>query len=151
MTLWRDGGGLRVVELGDGIAAAYGARLLADFGADVIKVEPPDGDSTRAIGPFRDDVADREASGMFLYLNFNKRGVTLDLARPPDVQRLLVLLADADVLIENLGARALDRIVDVAALPARLVVCSISAYGQDGPKAGYAGSEIAACASGGLM
>src|SRR5690348_3639315 len=100
--------GPRVVELGGGIAAAYGARLLADFGADVIKVEPPGGDPARRAGPFPGDKPHPEKSGLFLYLNFNKRGVTLDITTATGAVRLAELLADADVLIENLGPGRLD-------------------------------------------
>ena len=75
-------GPLRVLELGGGVSAAYAAKLLGDHGADVIKVEPPDGDPTRRRGPFPDDIEDPEKSGTFLALNVNKRGVCLDVADP---------------------------------------------------------------------
>jgi crotonobetainyl-CoA:carnitine CoA-transferase CaiB-like acyl-CoA transferase len=142
-----------VVELGGGIAAAYGARLLADFGADVIKVEPPGaGDESRRAGPFPGDESHPEKSGLFLYLNCRKRGVTLDITTATGASVLARLLADADALIENLGAGALDALpLPEGALHERLVVCSISPYGQDGPKAGYKGSEITAYAAGGMM
>ncbi|MGH2585625.1 MAG: CaiB/BaiF CoA transferase family protein, partial [Dehalococcoidia bacterium] len=148
---WRDDG-LRVVELGGGISAAYGARLLGDFGADVIKVEPPEGDAARQAGPFPDDVTHAEKSGLFLYLNVNKRSIVLDLHAVAGAERLAHLLRDADVLIENLGAGVLDALpLPVGALQPRLVVCSISAYGQDGPKAAYLSSEIGAYAAGGML
>jgi len=148
---WQDSG-LRVVELGSGIQAAFGARLLADFGADVIKVEPPaTGDASRRAGPFPAGVADTERSGLFLYLNFGKRGVTLDPRTTKGAQLLAGLLAEADIVIENLGAGEFDRILPESARPRRLVVCSISHYGQSGPKAGYLGSELSAYASGGMM
>ncbi|HEY7270990.1 MAG TPA: CaiB/BaiF CoA-transferase family protein [Dehalococcoidia bacterium] len=150
--LWRRDG-LRVVELGSGISAAFGARLLADFGADVIKVEAPgSGDETRAFGPFPGDVPHSEKSGLYLYLNFGKRGVTLDVNNATGADLLARLLADADVLIENLGTGALDKLpLPEGAIGERLVVCSISPYGQDGPKAHYQGSELSAYASGGMM
>jgi crotonobetainyl-CoA:carnitine CoA-transferase CaiB-like acyl-CoA transferase len=140
------------VELGGGISAAYAARLLADFGADIVKVEPPEGDEARRAGPFPGDQPHPEKSGLFLYLNFNKRAITLDSTAPTGAALLARLLADADILIENLGAGGLDALpLPPGALPERLVVCSISPYGQDGPKAGYRASEISAYASGGLM
>ena len=71
--------GLRVLEVGGQVSAAYATRLLADLGADVIKVEPPDGDETRRIGPFPEDAPHAEKSGLFLHLNANKRGITLNL------------------------------------------------------------------------
>lgn len=152
MGLWT-GGGLRVLELGSGISAAFGARLLADFGADVIKIEAPGlGDATRRAGPFLRDVPDAETSGLFLYLNFNKRGVTLDVTTPSGAALFARLLEQADVLIENLGAGGLAALpLPPGAIPERVIVCSISAYGQDGPKAEYAGSELSAYASGGMM
>ena len=150
--LWR-GDGLHVVELGGGISAAYGARLLADFGADVIKVEAPEGgDEARHTGPFPGDEPHPEKSGLFLYLNFNKRAITLDLSDDSGAELLARLLVGADVLIENLGPGELDLLpLPEGALHQRLVVCSISPYGQDGPKAEYLGSEITAFASGGMM
>ena len=147
---WRSDA-LRVVELGSGISAAFGARLLADFGADVIKVEPPGGDASRRVGPFPGDTPDPERSGSFLYLNFNKRGISLDPSTESGRSLLGALLVEADAVIENLGPGAFDSLTRGLALPGRLVVCSVSPYGQDGPRAGYRGSEISACASGGLM
>ena len=72
---------LAVVELGDGTAGPYAAKLLGDYGAEVVKVESPAGDSTRRRGPFPSGRADPEASGLFLYLNINKYGISLDVAR----------------------------------------------------------------------
>src|ERR1700678_226730 len=91
--------GVRVIEYGEGIAAAFGAKMMADLGAGVIKVEPPAGDSTRRRGPFPNDVPNPEQSGLFLYLNNNKRGVTLDLAEPLGRESFSRLLAGADILI----------------------------------------------------
>jgi len=151
VTLW-DGDGLRVVELGSGISAAFGARLLSDFGAQVIKVEAPTGDEARLAGPFPGDKSDPEKSGLFLYLNYNKRAITLDIETAEGASVLASLLAEADVVIENLGAgRFASLPFAEGALPERLIVCSISPYGQDGPKSGYLGSEIGAYASGGMM
>ena len=79
---------LRVVECGSGVSAAYAAKLMADVGADVIKVEPPTGDVTRRRGPFPDDRPDPEASGLFVYLNTNKRGIVADLTTPEGQERL---------------------------------------------------------------
>ena len=74
--------GVRVVEVGSLVGAAYATKLLADLGADVVKVEPPDGgDAARHRGPFPGGVPHPERSGLFLYLNANKRGVALDLRR----------------------------------------------------------------------
>ena len=136
-----------------GVSAAFGARLLADFGADVIKVEAPGfGDESRRAGPFPGDVPHPEKSGLFLYLNFNKRGITLDASSTSGATVLAGLLKDADVLIEDLGAGVLDALpLPDGAISERLIVCSISPYGLDGPKAHYLGSELSAYASGGMM
>ncbi len=94
--------GIRVVECGQGVAAAFATKLLALLGADVIKVEPPDGDITRRRGPFFDQSRDPNLSGLFLYLNADKSGVTLDLHDPAERRRLDDLLARADILIHNI-------------------------------------------------
>ena len=80
---------IRVLEIGDGIASAYAAKLMGDHGADVIKVESPDGDALRARGPFPNGTPDPEQSGVFLPLNVNKRGVTIELTDTTSWQRLL--------------------------------------------------------------
>ena len=102
--------GLLVVEVGDFFSAAYCSKLLADLGADVIKVEPPSGDRARRYGPFRDDIPDLEASGMFIYLNTNKQGMVLDLANEDAREILDGLLRQADVLVENLEPADLARL-----------------------------------------
>ncbi len=88
-----------MLELAREIAGPYAAKLLGDLGAEVIKVEPPDGDPSRAFGPFPSNSPDPEASGLFLYLNAAKQGIVLDLAR--DADRLLELVAAADAVIES--------------------------------------------------
>ena len=92
---------LRVLELGTGIASAYAARLLADQGADVVKVEPPLGDPARRLGPFADAV-DEERSGLFLAVNLNKRGICLDLDNDHDRNRLARLIGWANVVVHSL-------------------------------------------------
>src|ERR1041384_741641 len=92
-------GSLRVVELGNMVSAAYAAKLMADLGADVVKVEEPGGDRARRRGPLPRGVADPDKSGLFLYLNTNKRGVTLDLRGAP--RALHALVANADILVHN--------------------------------------------------
>ena len=74
--------GLSVIELGDGTSGPYAAKLLGDFGAEVMKVESPAGDSPRRRGPFPDGRPDPEASGLYIYLNINKYGVSLDFEQP---------------------------------------------------------------------
>lgn len=142
--------GLRVVEVGDFISAAYCTKLLADLGADVIKIEPPGGDSSRRYGPFRGDIPDSEGSGLFVYLNTNKRDVAVDLRTPAGRAILDGLLGSADVLVENLDRETLAAFgLEHAGLQARfpsLIVTSISAFGRRGPRSHYRGHGLQASA-----
>jgi crotonobetainyl-CoA:carnitine CoA-transferase CaiB-like acyl-CoA transferase len=146
--------GVRVLELAEDIAGPYGGKLLGDLGADVIKAEPPTGDSSRRRGPFRDTVPDPEASGFFLYLNAGKRGITLDLEDEAGRAALLALIADTDVLIESFGPGGLDRLgMSLTALHARnprLTVVSTSPFGQWGPHADWTGNDLIAFHSSGF-
>ena len=137
--------GLTVVEVGDFIAAPYAARCFGDLGADVIKVEPPGGDSSRRHGPFLHDVPDPEASGLYLLLNTNKLGVTLSLSEATGRARFGTLLARADVLIENVG---LDP-AETLALHPRLIHVSLSCFGRRSPWSGWRGHALQAAAAGG--
>src|SRR6266478_2492662 len=92
---------MKIVEYGEGVSAAFGAKLLADLGAEVIKIESPAGDLTRRRGPFPRSEPDPEKSGLFIYLNANKRGVVADLEHAEGRASLHSLLATADVLIHN--------------------------------------------------
>ncbi len=135
--------GINVLDLSEGIAGPYGAKLLGDFGADVIKVEPPGGDSARHLGPFPTDVADPEQSAVFLHCNTNKRSVVLGAD-----DELESLLSWADVVIQSKPEP------DPAELRARfpgLVVVTITSFGLTGPYAGYVGEEIVHYALGGPM
>ncbi|MFQ5699144.1 MAG: CaiB/BaiF CoA transferase family protein [Myxococcota bacterium] len=129
--------GLRVLELGREIAAPYCARLLAGLGADVIKIEPPEGDSLRAWGPFPDAGRDPDRAGLFRHLNANKRGRILDLAQARDRETLLGLVTDADLVIEDRGpggleSRGLGPGTLFGANP-HLALVRISSFGQTGP------------------
>jgi crotonobetainyl-CoA:carnitine CoA-transferase CaiB-like acyl-CoA transferase len=139
---------LRIVECGEGISAAFATKLLADLGAEVIKIEPPGGDLTRRRGPFVKDESDPEKSGLFIYLNANKRGVVADLERPEGRELLRNLLARADVLIHNVrpsqrAARGLDSAALCASYP-ELIVTSLSMFGDYGPYADYRAYELTA-------
>ena len=147
--------GLRVVEVGEWVSAPFAAKLFADFGADVVKVEPPGaGDPARTDGPFPDGRPDPECSGLFLYLNTNKRGVQLDLEGGAGRASLERLLAGADLLITNLPRPRLTRAgLEPGALRDRhpgLIVTTITPFGLDGPYAGYLGDELVTYAMGGL-
>ncbi|HZY60713.1 MAG TPA: CoA transferase, partial [Candidatus Binataceae bacterium] len=137
---------LLVIEGGEGIAAAFAGRLLADLGAEVIKVEPPEGDITRRRGPFRGDFPDPENSGLFLYLNAGKRGITLDLHTADGRGALHRLLGRAAVLLHNFapserGQLGLDGSTLSQAFP-ELIVATVSAYGGSGPRANYRAYEL---------
>jgi crotonobetainyl-CoA:carnitine CoA-transferase CaiB-like acyl-CoA transferase len=100
--------GLKVLELGEMVAAPYCTKLLADLGADVIKLERPDGgDPARRRGPFPGDAPDPEKSALFLYLNTSKRSLTLDLESEAGRERFLALAARADILVEDRAPGAL--------------------------------------------
>src|SRR5262245_7097752 len=136
-------GTIRIVECGEGVSAAYGAKLIADLGAEVVKIEPPDGDLTRRRGPFPGDQADPEKSGFFIYLNTNKQSVTADLRRAEGRKLLDSLLGAADILIHNVApADRAARGLDAGELSAKypgLVVTSISMFGDNGPRAHWRG------------
>jgi crotonobetainyl-CoA:carnitine CoA-transferase CaiB-like acyl-CoA transferase len=144
---------IKVVECGEGISAAHGAKMLADIGADVIKIEPPAGDLTRRRGPFPKDQPDPEKSGIFIYLNTNKRGVIADLKRPEGRELLGQLLERADILIHNVAPnQRAEQGLDSAQLCAkypRLIATSISIFGDTGPYADYKGYELTASNAGG--
>ncbi len=139
--------GFRVIDCGEGVSAPYCARLFADYGAEVIKVEPSRrGDASRHMGPFKNDVPDPEAGGLFHHLNANKRSVRLDLDRAKDRERFLALVASADLLIENhtpaeWAALDLSPATLLEANP-QLVLVSITPFGHTGPFASYRGSNL---------
>ena len=148
-------GGLRVIDLSQGIAGPYCARLLADLGAEVIKVEPPDGDFTRRLGPFPGDVPDPEKSGLFIHLNGNKQSVTVDLDSKEGRAVLRRLLASADVLIESETPGRMAELGlgfgDVSGECPKLVYCSVTPFGQTGPYAKFKGNSLTCMALSGLM
>ena len=145
---------LRVVEVGDHILAPYCARLFADLGAEVIKLEGPEGDSSRRSGPFPEDREDVEESGIFHYLNAGKRGVMADLDEPESLEFLHGLLAGSDVLVENTGPADYARWgLDAESLLRRhphLVVVSLSSYGRTGPWAEELGTDLTSQAAASL-
>ena len=139
--------GLKVVDLADEKGELCG-RLLADLGADVVRVEPPEGARSRRIPPFH-----AGESLYFAYRNFNKRGVSLDLAT--ERERFERLLAGADVLIESeapgrLGELGLDPGDLVRRYP-HLIVTSITDFGQTGPYRDWLGTDMVLEAMGGVM
>ncbi len=139
--------GIRVVDLTERVAGPYCAKLMALQGAEVVKVEPPGtGDAMRAMGPFVGGDPHPEKSVPFLYLNTGKKSVTLDVEQHSARGLLLELAKRADVLVESyapgyLASLGLGHDTLIEANP-RLVVSSITHFGQDGPYSGYKGEEI---------
>jgi crotonobetainyl-CoA:carnitine CoA-transferase CaiB-like acyl-CoA transferase len=146
---------IRVVEIGEGVGLAFAGRLFADFGADVVKIEPPMGDATRRHGPFPGDIPDAEASGLFLHLNRNKRGITLDVSTPTGQDLFRRLVAEADIVLESFPPGQLAAwgvgFAELHARHPRLVMGSLTPFGQTGPYAGWQGNDIVYYAMGGPM
>lgn len=142
--------GMKVVELASRISGPYCGKILAHLGAEVIKVEPPEGDETRRLGPFPNHIPHPEKSGLFLWLNANKYGVTLDAALPRDRRRLAHLIRNADILIESDARGSLhtwqpDGLINGQLLRQRhpgLILTSVTPFGSWGPYAGYKATDL---------
>src|SRR5207302_2317139 len=133
--------GIRVIELANFIAGPLAGTLLADMGADVVKVEPPQGDMGRATPPIRDG-----ESMSFVALNRNKRSLVLDLKRPQAIEILLKLARMSDVVLEAYRPGALDKLglgaAHVKAVNPRIIYTSVSGFGQSGPDRRRAGVNL---------
>ena len=151
--------GIRVLDLSRVLAGPWAGQLLADLGADVVKVERPGaGDDTRAWGPpYLKDAGGRDTSEAAYYLcaNRNKRSLTIDMANPEGQALIRQLAAHADVLLENFKLGGLTQYgldaESLLALNPRLVYCSITGFGQTGPYAPRAGYDFLIQGMGGLM
>ena len=144
--------GVRILDLTRVLGGPYCTQMLGDHGADVLKIEPPGGDETRAWGPpFQNGL-----SSYFLGVNRNKRSIVLDLTQSSGRDSLIDLLADADILVENFKPGTLEKwgigYADVLAgkFP-RLIHCCVSGFGPDGPMGGLPGYDAAIQAAAGLM
>ena len=150
---------VRVVDLTRMLAGPFCSMILADLGADVIKVEPPGGDLTRSKGPFRRDDGDRTIGGYFQSVNRNKRSVVLDLGQESGRQRLAGLLTDTDVVLENFRPGVMDRwglaYEQLAERNPRLVYAAIRGFGDPrtgaSPLADWPAYDVVAQAMGGLI
>src|ERR1700749_4245511 len=143
--------GLTVVELGDGIAPAYCAKLLADYGSEVIKVELPEGDRLRAAGPFRDDEPSIEGGCLFTFLNTSKQSVTIDW-RTEDGKKLVGgLVEQADIVVHPLAGEARATVGLGEPGRADLVEVAVTPYGLDGAYAGFESEPITLAALSGWM
>ncbi len=152
--------GIKVLDLSRVLAGPWSTQILADFGADVFKVEQPGrGDDTRGWGPpflkLPDGSDDPRESAYYLCANRNKRGAAIDLAAPQGAELIRRLAARADVLVENFKVGGLAKYgLDYAAIRAinpRIVYCSVTGFGQDGPYATRGGYDFLAQGMGGLM
>ena len=146
---------VRVIDLTQHAAGPFCTRVLADSGAEVIKVERPGGDPARALPPFFGDVPGLDRSGVFLFLNTNKRSVILDLRTDEGRERLLDLVATADVLVENYRPGVMDRLgigyEVLREVQPKLVMTSITNFGQTGPYRDFEGTDLTLYAMGGPM
>lgn len=146
--------GLRVLEL-TGEHAQWCGKLMADLGADVIKIEPPGGQETRKLGPFLDDQPGPERSLHFWHYNTSKRGVTLDIAKPEGQAVFRKLAATAGLVLESFPAGYLPGLglgyESLSADNPGLIMCSVTPFGQDGPWRDYQTSDLLHLAAGGQM
>jgi crotonobetainyl-CoA:carnitine CoA-transferase CaiB-like acyl-CoA transferase len=147
--------GLKVIELARILAGPWAGQTLSDLGADVIKVEAPEGDDTRRWGPPFIDREDDRSAAYFHATNRGKRSVTVDFRTPEGQEAVRKLVADADVVIENFKVGGLAKYgLDYASLAAvnpRLIYCSITGFGQTGPYAHRAGYDFIIQGMSGLM
>ncbi len=148
--------GLKVLDFTHYVAGPYCTKLLADYGADVIKVErPPDGDGSRRMGPYPGDEPHPEKSAQFLHLNTNKRGIAVDLKCSAVVDIVERLAGWADIVVESYRPGVADRLgigyERLSSINPALVYTSISNFGQTGPYRDYRGSEIVFYGMGGEM
>lgn len=137
------------------VAGSFCAKLLADLGADVIKVErPPLGDPARRAGPFPGDEPHPERSGLFLYLNTSKRGMTLDPETQMGADAFRELVKKADILVENAPHPGMEKLglgyESLSALNPGLIMTSVTPFGRFGPHAGYEGNDLVCCHMSGL-
>ena len=147
--------GVRVLDLTHCIAGPYCTRLLAGFGADVLKIEPPGGERGRRMGPFFQDEPGPDSSLVFAYLNAGKQSLTLNLKSEEGRDVLKSLLAETDLVVENFAPRVMPSLgLDYESLreiAPHLVMVSISNFGQTGPYRDYKATDIVEYALGGLM
>lgn len=146
---------LKVLELADFISGPYCTKLMADLGAEVIKVEQPgSGDSSRRYGPFPGDAPSQERSLLFAYLNTSKKGITLDVRTALGKELFLELVKQADILVENSPPKLMEELgLDYASLSevnSGLIMTSITPFGQSGPYRDYKGNDLVCMHTGGI-
>jgi crotonobetainyl-CoA:carnitine CoA-transferase CaiB-like acyl-CoA transferase len=146
---------VKIVELGELVGAPYASKLMADMGAEVIKIERPGaGDPARTRGPFPKDEPHPEKSGLFLYLNTNKLGVTLDIATAEGFEIFEKLIAGADILIHNVIPPEMDRVGltydRLRKINPKLIMTSITPWGLEGPYRNWRAEDLTIWAAGGV-
>jgi benzylsuccinate CoA-transferase BbsE subunit len=146
--------GCRVLDLSDD-RGAYCARILADFGADVIKVEPVTGDPSRKIGPFFKNTTGPDNSFYFYHLNMNKRGITLNLEVTKGCELFKKLVESANIVIESFRPGYLKNLgldySSITKIKPDIIMTSVTPYGQDGPYSTYDSCDLVADAMSGWM
>jgi crotonobetainyl-CoA:carnitine CoA-transferase CaiB-like acyl-CoA transferase len=144
--------GLRIVDLTENVAGPFATKQLADYGADVVKIERPGGDPARRLGPFPGDQPDPERCGLFVSLNTNKRSVVLDPGQPSGREAVLRLVERSDALVESFapGTLASWRLSydDLQAVNPRVVLTSVSPFGQRGPASARRETDLTLAARG---
>ncbi len=147
--------GVRVLDISYGIAGGMCGRYLADYGADVIKVEPPDGDPLRRTGPFFQNDPHPEKSLQFFAANLNKRGITLELGQGQGRQLYRDLVKHADVIVESFKPGHLSTLGlgydELAQINPGVILTSITPFGQTGPYSHFQGEELIQYAMSGIM
>jgi len=147
---------VRVLDLTQQVSGPYCTKLLADYGAEVIKIEPPgSGDAARRLGPFFQDEPHPETSAVFLHYNTNKKSVTINLESLTGRKILRELVNTADVLVENASPGTMERLgltyEELRPHNPRLIYTSISPYGQSGPYRDFTATDMTVFAMGGIM
>ena len=147
--------GLKVIDLTRRVSGSYCTKLLADFGAEVIKVEDVEGDAARKMNPFLGDEPHPEKSGAFFYLNTNKKSITLNLKNETGAKLFKELVKEADVLVESFAPGAMSELglsyETLREVNPRLIVTSISNFGQTSPRRDYKATNLTLSALGGAM
>ena len=146
--------GIRIIDLSHVLAGPTATMILADLGAEVIHVEPPQGDDAREYGPFVGKV-DKNHSGYFISLNRNKKSMVLDLRKEKGKKILRELIRVSDVLVENYRPTTMKKLgfswEEIEKINPRIIYASISGFGQTGPRRNDVSYDIIAQAMGGLM
>ena len=147
--------GIKVLELGTMVGVPYSGKIFADYGADVLKVEPLEGDPSRSEGPFLKDIPNKETSALFLHLNTNKRSITCDLSTASGKDIVRSLIDSYDIVIENFNPGTLESLglgyEAVTSDRTDLVMGSLTSFGQTGPWKDFKGSELVLQAMAGPM